>query len=172
MRYVQIGFTRKTHGIQGELKIAIEPPFEDLFFEVERVFLEIKGIKQPFFIKSIRGGNALIVAFDDVNSREQAALLQSRPVFLPEAEIPDTLLSLLEERSPYEEWVGYWLIDQQIGSVGPIQAVIEMPQQWMAVVAYQGREVLVPLVPAFITAVDSAERRLMMDLPEGLLTLR
>ena len=88
MNFIQIGFTKKTHGIGGEVKVVIEEPFEDLFLEAERVFLEIKGVKQPFFIKSIRGGGDLIVLFEDVANREEAITLQSRGVFLPDTEVP------------------------------------------------------------------------------------
>ncbi len=171
MNYIQIGFTRKTHGIHGELKAAIEAPFEEIFFEVERVFLEIKGIKQPFFIKTIRGGGELIVGFEDVRTREDALRLQSRPIFLPESEVPPALMEAQRAARPYEHFIGYLLIDQQIGPVGIIQEVIEMPHQEMAVVLYQNREVFIPLAEAFMVSTDEAQKQLVMDLPEGLLAL-
>ncbi|MEQ1744166.1 MAG: hypothetical protein ABMA02_01985 [Saprospiraceae bacterium] len=83
MNYVQIGFTRKTHGVAGEIKIVIEEPFEDLFLDADRVFLEIKGAKVPYLIKNVRGGGDLIVLFEDVANREEALTLQARGVFLP-----------------------------------------------------------------------------------------
>lgn len=171
MNYIQIGFTRKTHGIHGELKAAIEAPFEEIFLKVERVFLEIKGIKQPFFIKTIRGGGELIVGFEDVCTREDALRLQSRLIFLPESEVPPALMEAQQAARPYEHFIGYLLIDQQIGPVGIIQEVIEMPHQEMAVVLYQNREVFIPLAEAFMVSTDETQKQLVMDLPEGLLTL-
>ncbi|MCS7037490.1 MAG: hypothetical protein RMJ33_09345 [Saprospiraceae bacterium] len=171
MNYIQIGFTRKTHGIHGEVKAYIEESFEDLFLESERIFLEIRGIKHPFFIKSIRGGGELIVGFEDINTREDALRLQSRPIFLPENEVPVALLEAQQTTSPRGHLVGYLLVDQQAGTVGVIQEVLEMPQQEMAVVLYQGREVLIPLAEALIVATDDAQKQLLMNLPEGLLTL-
>lgn len=171
MNYIQIGFTRKTHGIRGEVKAFIEEPFEDLFFEVERIFLEIKGIKQPFFIKNIRGSGELIVKLEDINTREEALRLQSRGIFLPENEVPAELLQALQVVNFYGQLVGYTLIDQTLGTVGVVQDIIQMPQQEMAVVPYQGREVLVPLVEAFILSIDEKRRHLLMNLPEGLLEL-
>ncbi len=171
MDYIQIGFTRKTHGIQGELKVFVEEPFEDLFLESQRVFLEIKGIKQPFFIKSIRGGGELIVAFEDINNREKALRLQSRPIFLPGQEVPQEILKALETAEPYAHLVGYLIVDQQTGPVGIIQNIVEMPQQDMAIVQREGREVLIPLVSAFVIATDENQKQLLMDLPEGLIDL-
>lgn len=169
--YIQIGFTKKTHGIGGELKVVVEEPYEDIFLEADRVFLEIKGVKQPYFIKSIRGGGDLIVLFEDVANREEALTLQSRAIFLPENELPEEALIPAEETSEHAHLVGYLLLDQALGPIGPITEVIEMPQQEMAVVQWQGREVLIPLNEQFILAVDEKAKTVRMDLPEGLLAL-
>lgn len=171
MNYIQIGFTKKTHGIGGELKVIVEEPYEDLFLDADRVFLEIKGVKQPFFIKSIRGGGDLIVLFEDVANREDALALQSRGVFLPEAEIPQELQDMPDDELEHGRIVGYLLQDQVLGDIGPIQEVIAMPQQEMAVVVWNGREVLVPLNEKFVVSVDDRMQRVVVNLPEGLLSL-
>ena len=171
MDYIQIGFTKKTHGIGGEVKVVIEEPFEDLFLEAERVFLEIKGVKQPFFIKSIRGGGDLIVLFEDVANREEAITLQSRGVFLPDTEVPEEAMLPTEDSSEHGYLVGFILVDQTQGEIGPISEVIEMPQQEMAVVLWKGREVLVPLNEQFVLAVDKVGKIVRTNLPDGLLSL-
>ncbi|TNE65534.1 MAG: 16S rRNA processing protein RimM [Bacteroidetes bacterium] len=170
MEYIQIGFTRKTHGVKGELKVAIEEPYEDVFLEADRVFLEIRGSKQPFFIESIRGGGDLIVHFEDIPTREDALLLQSKPVFLPADEVPET--------APEEEYTlqygyltGYRILDKTAGQIGEVRDILELPQQEMAVVEVQGREVLIPLNEQFIQSIDDQKREVHTDLPEGLLEL-
>lgn len=170
MDYKQIGHTRKTHGVAGELKVFIEEHFEDIFLEKERIFLEVRGSKQPFFIESVRGGGDLIVKFEDINNREDALLLQSKGVFLPASEVPEDL----EPEEPgleYDGLTGFLMIDQTTGEIGRIEEVLEMPQQEMAVVQYQGREVLIPLNERFIQKTDKAEKKVFVDLPEGLLTM-
>ena len=171
MNYIQIGFTRKTHGIGGELKVIVEEPFEDLFLDADRVFLDIKGIKQPFFIKTVRGGGDLIVLFEDVANREEAQLLQSRGIFLPENEIPQEALVEPDDGLEYGHIVGYLLADQTLGEIGKVDEVLDMPQQEMAVVRYQGREALVPLNALFVVSVDDAAQQVLVNLPEGLLEL-
>ena len=170
MDYIQIGFTKKTHGIAGELKFFIEEPYEDIFLEKDRIFLEIRGNKQPFFVESVRGAGDLIVKLEDIKVREDALLLQSKPVFLPASEIPEDL-DLTELEAEYAGLTGYLLTDQSTGDIGHVQEVLEMPQQEMAVVLYQGKEVLIPLNALFIVEVDHAGRKVLMDLPEGLLEL-
>jgi len=171
MNYIQIGFTKKTHGISGEVKVIVEEPYEDLFLDADRVFLEIKGVKQPFFIKSIRGGGDLIVLFEDVANREEALALQSRAVFLPEEEVPQDLQEMPDDELEYGRIVGYQLQDQFLGDIGLVQEVIAMPQQEMAVVVWNGREVLVPLNEQFVVSLDDRTKKVLVNLPEGLLSL-
>ncbi len=171
MNYIQIGFTKKTHGIGGELKVIIEEPYEDLFLDADRVFLDIKGSKQPFFIKNIRGGGDLIVSFEDVANREEALMLQSRGVFLPENEVPEEAQVVPDDGLVYGYVVGYTLVDQTLGEIGQIKELLDMPQQEISVVAYQDREVLVPLNAQFVVNVDDAARQVLVNMPEGLLDL-
>lgn len=171
MNYIQIGFTKKTHGIGGELKVIIEEPYEDLFLDADRVFLDIKGSKQPFFIKTIRGGGDLIVSFEDVANREEALMLQSRGVFLPENEVPEEAQVVPDDGLVYGYVVGYSLVDQTLGEIGQIKELLDMPQQEISVVAYQGREVLVPLNAQFVVKVDDTARQVLVNMPEGLLDL-
>lgn len=170
MDYIQIGFTKKTHGIAGELKVFIEEPYEDIFLEKERVFLEIRGNKLPFFVESVRGAGDLIVKFEDIKVREDALLLQSKPIFLPAAEVPEDL-DTTELEPEFAGVTGYLLVDQTAGEIGRITGILEMPQQEMALVEYQGREVMIPLNEQFIQKMDHAGKKVLMDLPEGLLDL-
>ena len=61
MEFTQIGFTNKTHGLAGELKVSVEAAYEEVFLESDRVFLDTKGAKVPFFLETARGGGELIV---------------------------------------------------------------------------------------------------------------
>ena len=170
MEYIQIGFTRKTHGIGGELKVFIEEPYEDSFLKKDRVFLDIRGIKQPFFIDHIRGGGDLIVQFEDISTREDALLLQSKGIFLPTGEVPETVAPSGPVLA-YGRITGYMVTDQAAGEVGAVAEVLNMPQQEMALVRYQGREVLIPLNAQFIVSIDDQAKKVLVHLPEGLLHL-
>ena len=67
--------------------------------------------------------------------------------------------------------ISYEIISERDGAIGVIEEVIEMPQQIMGIVNYQGKEVLIPLNDQFITGVDEEKKILEMELPEGLLDL-
>jgi 16S rRNA processing protein RimM len=71
----------------------------------------------------------------------------------------------------YERFEGYQLVDQELGNLGVIEEIVESPGQHLAMLDYQGREVVVPLNPVFIQSVDHNAKKVQVDLPEGLLDL-
>lgn len=169
-QFTQIGFTKKTHGIGGELKVAIEAVYEDIFIEADRVFLDVKGNKLPFFLENVRGGGELIVKFEDVKNREEAMLLQSRAIFLPSRELPADL-EPEDDGLLYADLVGYLLVDKSAGEIGRIEQMIDMPQQELAVIPYKGREVLAPLNERLVLSIDREAKKVFTDLPEGIFEL-
>ncbi len=167
----KIGYTQKPHGLAGELKVSIEEMYEEDFLQCETVFLNIKGKLLPFFVETIRGGNFLIVKFEDVNNKEKATEIQGKELSVRERDlIPDDsrVKPIIES---YTYLAGYLMMDKTAGQVAVIQEVIEMPQQEMAVVTYKNRELLIPLHPTLVAAIDKNKKEILMDLPDGLLDL-
>lgn len=171
--YVNIGNTRKAHGITGELKLFIEDKYLEDFLKNERIFLDIKGTKIPYFVANVRGKGDLILQLEEVDNRDTALLLQGREVFLREKDLlleEERELEIPEEETlEFEHLTGFLLVDQTLGEIGPITEVLEMPQQEMAFLTYQNREVLVPLNAQLIVKVDEKNKKVWMDLPDGLL---
>lgn len=170
-QYVNIGFTRKTHGVKGELKCSIEEAYEEIVEKKGRVFLDIRGRKVPYFVESIRGAGEPIVKFEEVTNREQALLLQTRDIFLLESDLPRGFQVEDEESLKYAYVKGFHLIDQTVGDLGVIADVVEMPQQELAVLHYLGREIMIPLNEHFVVSIDAESKKVTTDLPEGLLDM-
>lgn len=170
--YVNIGSTRKAHGLAGEIKVVIEEQYLEDFLKNERIFIGIKSMKIPYFIANVRGKGDMIVHLEDVNDRDAAQALQSKEIFLREQDIipdKDREFEIPDDSLEYEHLIGYLLVDQLLGDIGPIDEVLEMPQQEMAFLKYKGKDVLIPLNEQYIVEVDEKERRVLMDLPDGLL---
>lgn len=172
--YVSIGYTQKTHGVAGELKLTVEPRYLEDFLKNERLFVDVKGVKVPYFIENMRGKDQpFIVKFEDVDTKEAAFGLQSREIFLRQGDLlaeHERELEVEEEPvSPHAQLSGYLLVDEHLGEIGIIEEIFEMPHQEMAAVRYREREVLVPLHPSFLRRIDEGEKKVFMDLPEGLI---
>lgn len=170
--YILIGHTRKAHGVAGEMKLHIEERYLEDFLKNERIFLDVKGTKIPYFVASVRGKGEMILQLEEVDNRDTARMLQGREVYLREKDLlldEERELEFEEESLEYEHLTGFLLIDQTLGEIGAITEVLEMPRQEMAFLTYKGREVLVPLNPQLIVEADLANKKVVMDLPEGLL---
>ena len=108
-----------------------------------------------------------------MDKREAAMGLQSKGIFLrPQDLIPEQEREIeVPAAGAYSHVAGYTMIDKTAGVVGVIEAVLEMPQQQMASVQYQGRAVFAPLNPHFVVEIDAKSKTVKVDLPEGLLDI-
>jgi 16S rRNA processing protein RimM len=173
IQYINIGHTKKMHGLQGELKLFVEERFLEDFLKNERIFLDVKGSKVPYFVANVRGKGEMILKLEDVDSLESAIRLQSREVFLRQQDLVldhEREFEIEEEETlEYARLVGFMLEDKTAGEIGHIEEVLEMPQQEMAFLKYKGREALIPLNERYITSIDEKAKKVFVDLPEGLL---
>jgi len=168
--FVSIGKIGKAHGIKGAMKLlAVEAYLPDLE-NTSAIFIEENGQKLPYFLEEVQIGNATILTLEEVGTKEAANRLRSKEVFLRESD-----LLPIENRAfnslQYEQYKGFELEDKELGTIGVIEEIIEMPQQEMAVVNYQDKEVLIPLNEDFILETLKEEKLIKVTLPEGLLDL-
>lgn len=169
--FVNIGRAGKAHGIKGEIKAVVEDAYWEDFLNAEIVFIELRGQHLPYFIEDVRAGNAVLLKLEEVNSREDAQMLNGKLLYLQAEDILADDDRTIVIAPGYERYTGYTIHDSESGLVGKIAEVVEMPQQMMAFVNYQGREILIPLNEQFILKADDEQQLLLMDLPNGLLDL-
>ncbi len=171
--FISIGFTKKTYGTNGELKMKIEEKYIEDFLNAKVVFLAISGKKVPFFIEKVRFGNALLAKFEDLDSLQEAQMITSKEVFIREKDLmkeEDKLLEV-EETLVYKKYEGFLIIDSNAGEIGSIKEILEYPQQEMALINFQDRELLIPMNEGLIDEINKEEKQILMNLPEGLLEL-
>jgi 16S rRNA processing protein RimM len=171
MDYVQIGFLGKVHGLKGELKLTVEEQFADDFNMVDVVFLKVKGHFMPFFIDSIRGENTPIIKFEETNNKEAAAAIQHQPLFMKASDLTIIEVDETEMELQYQQYKAFMIVDETLGKLGEIESIEEFPQQEMAVITYQGNEILIPLNESMIVKIDEVNKVIQVDLPEGLLEI-
>ncbi len=169
--YVQIGKVGKAHGLTGTLKFIVDERYLEDFMETEAVFLEIKGKKVPFFMEEVREGNDMLVKLEEVDTPEAAQALSGTPVFMRAEDLLPEVARETSAELQYERYIGYTILDTFLGEVGVIQDIIALPQQYMATLEVDGKEVLIPMHPHFIKKIDESTKVVLMELPEGILEL-
>ncbi|MEO1052131.1 MAG: ribosome maturation factor RimM [Bacteroidota bacterium] len=162
----QLGYVIKTHGLKGEITIFLDVDFPEEYQNMESVFVEIQQRLIPFFIQHIAiQGQKAIVKFDGVDDIESASELKSHKLFLPLENLP----SLDEHQFYYHEVIGFEMLDKAKDFRGTVKEVLDMPNQDLFVVAYQSKEVLVPINDEIIEKVDKGAGLITVNLPEGLI---
>lgn len=163
-----IGYITKTKGLKGEVQLFFEYP-EPQDLDLDTVFLEMNGKLIPYFINQVKlqPNQTANIYFEDVDVVEKAERLIRKKVYLPNTKKP--------ERNPDEFLItdlkGFLVIDQTRGELGEIVEIHEYPQQYVAVVPHQFREILFPLNDEFIVEIDDKKGILHVNLPEGLIDL-
>lgn len=163
-----IGYITKTKGLKGEVQLYFEfDAYEDLDLDV--VFADMNGKMVPFFVEShkLYPNSTGLFYFDDIDHIDKAQVLVKKKIYLPLTKMPERD----EDDFTYNDLKGYIVSDQTKGELGEIIAVNEYPQQFVATLVYQEKEILFPLNEDMINEIDEEEKTLLVDLPEGLLDL-
>lgn len=165
MEFIKIGQLFKPIGTQGELKIDIEDMYWHDFFQNNHFFIKINGCFVPYFIENVKEKNHLLLKIEEIDTPEMAADFNLKEMYLREQDIKSKEASEHKTLTSLENYTIYNL-DVKIGEIVSIE---EYPQQIIATVLYQNKQVLVPLVNGLIQNVDHETHCIIMNLPEGLL---
>ncbi len=171
-KYISIGNTKKAHGARGEVKVVVKDQFLEDFAAADVVFIPVQGKPVPFFVEEIReAASDLLLKLEEINSPADVLAITSKELFLREQDVlADTEA---EETSTliFAKFTGYQLIDAERGLIGEIKEVLEFPQQELASLTWQGKDLLIPLHENLIVKADKKAKTLTLRLPEGLLDL-
>ncbi len=176
MDFVAVGFVRKTHGVDGAVKVVVEDEYWEDVMQADVFLLEQKGQPIPYFVESKRPiSDMLVVTFEEVDSREAAQQLVKAKLLLRQSDILKEAERELEveteEAYTFNYLEGFLLSDQEQGAIGKILKVLELPQQEFALVEYAGQERMIPLHEQLILEIDEDKQTVLLNLPEGLLDL-
>ncbi len=169
-QFVEVGFVRKAHGYKGEVKIAVEEPFEEDILNSPFLFIGMDGFMVPFKINSVNTTKDIIIRFDRMDSSSETERIIGKNLFLLEHDIIHAK-EHLGNQNLVNKFIDYQIHDKQSNATFSINDIREFPQQIMAVIELKGRELLVPFNDEFIERIDERRKVIYMDLPEGLLEL-
>jgi 16S rRNA processing protein RimM len=163
-----IGYITKTKGLKGEVQLYFEYDEPELL-DLDVVFAEMNGKMVPFFVASckLQHNNTGNIYFDDIDHIDKAQPLLKKKIYLPLTKMPDRS----EDEFHYNDLKGFIVSDETHGELGEIIEVNEYPQQFVATVSYQNKEIMFPLNDDMIIEIDEDEGTLLVDLPEGLLDI-
>lgn len=162
-QYKKIGYIARSHGVQGEVLIIPEMYAPTLFDTLDLVRVRnTRGDLIPARIESVRvqeKNNRLsfFVKFEHVTDRSQAEELKQLDVFASRTQVLH-LLDGDEDNALDMTSFEIWINDTRIGSV---KEVVPNPAHPILRIATSSRkQLLVPFVDEYITAVDREHQRI------------
>ncbi len=162
-----IGSIFKPHGIKGELSASFD--IDMLPDEFRCIVLDIDGILVPFFIESyrLRGAESVLLKIDGINNEKDAAKLANHDIYVLTNELPDED----DDGVHLFDLEGY-ILQCNGETIGEIEEIDDSTANILMIVKNaDDKTVLVPFVEELIIGLDTEEKIIDMDLPEGLLGL-
>jgi len=165
----QLGKIVRTFGTKGEVIFQIDSEIFSQIKKLESVYLKLNENLVPFFIELLqpKAKGQAMVKFLDVDSTEDASLLAGCDIFIPIGLLPKQKGAQLYSI----EIEGYTVIDASRGETGTVKTVLEMPQQSLLAIEYNGKEILIPIVDEIVKKIDRKTKTVHIDAPEGLIEL-
>ena len=154
---------------KGEMLAKVDSDTPEEYITLESIFVELSTGLVPFFIKKcqLHKSELLRIQFDSVDNEAAAMALLKKDLYLPLSLLPP----LKGTQFYYHEVVGF-SIEEDGKLLGAIQQVIESGAQALFQIQTEERkEVLIPIHDDFIVAIHRDLKKIVMQLPEGLLEL-
>ena len=161
----KIGRLGKAHGIKGEVSFQFD---DDIFdrVEAEYLVLDVDGILVPFFMEEYRFRNdsVCLVKFCDIDTQQRAQELTGCDVYFPRA-----LAEEADEALTLSSLVDFDIVDASDGkNIGTIAAIDDSTQN----ILFELEDgTLIPASDELIEDINTEQRQIKMNIPEGLLDI-
>jgi len=164
-----LGKIAKKFSFKGEVLIYLDTDEPELYENMESVFVEFNKNLVPFFIEnsSLHKNDFLRVQFEDVDSEEEADRLLGCEIYLPLNMLP----KLEGNQFYFHEVIGFEIEDKRVGIFGKIVSVNDTTAQPLFEVVNGEVEILIPMIDQFLVEIDRKNKKVIMDLPEGLIEM-
>lgn len=168
INYCSIGKFAATFGLNGEIILKHHLGKKTSLKGLETLFVEKhKDELLPYFIQSVKIKNEdeVFVKIEGINTKEAARTLVQKQVWLPEEDFHK-----YAGKSAPISLLGYHIIHED-NDLGEILEVIEQPHQVLCRINLDGKEALIPVHKETLKKIDKKARRVLVDLPDGLLDI-
>lgn len=168
----EIGQTIKPHGICGEISATIDA---DLDLSLLRcIVFDIDGIYVPFFIKSsrVRGSEAVLLSIDGIDNEHQAAELCPLTIYALRTDLDFDINGHDSDGFYISDLIGFKLFDSEDNFIGTISDFDDSTQNLLLIVENPaGKTVYVPLADDLVEKIEQDDKKLSINIANGLLDL-
>lgn len=167
-QYFKIGKLAATFGVEGQLILQHSLGKKTSLKSLETIFIEEKKDSfLPYFVSStkIKSDTETFILLEDIRSKEAAHFLVKKEVWLAENDFK----KFVAVAAPIS-FLGFTIINDK-KELGEVIEVIEQPHQVLCAIIIDNKEVLIPIHEDSLEKVDKKNRKLFVNLPDGLLDI-
>ena len=169
MKYVSLGVIKDSFGLDGTMKIYSTTSNQAQRYKAgSKVFLynpQTNERKELIVIKYRQNGPFDFVKVEELNSPEEIKELKGQEIHAIKDDI-----SLEKGMYFYSDLKGCEVVDKDNNILGTVKEVEEYPAQLTLRVGRKGKsDFFVPFVKQFIKSVDIENKRILIEIIEGLL---
>jgi 16S rRNA processing protein RimM len=164
-----LGKIAKKFSFKGEVLVYLDTDEPELYENMESVFVELNKNLVPYFIEnsSLHKNDFLRVKFEDVENEADADAIMGCELYLPLSFLP----KLEGNQFYYHEVIGFEIEDQRLGVFGKIVSINDSTAQPLFEVLNGAVEMLIPMIDHFLVKIDRENKKVIMNLPEGLVEM-
>ncbi len=157
------------YSFKGEILAKLDTDNPTSYLDINSILIETYQGLVPYFIdrSQLHKSSLLRLKLEGIDSESEAEVLLKKNLFLP----LDILPPLKGNQFYYHEVIGFSAIDQFDLNIGPIKTVNDSGPQTLFVIDADGTEILIPVHDDFIKKLDRENKKIHLDLPEGLLDI-
>ena len=154
------------HGIKGTNKLRSYAESLSMFSPGSSILVrDRRGREASYEIRWVKPhtGTPLIL-FKGIANRDQAKELIGAELFIPQSDLPE----LDEDTYYWHDLIGIEVYTTTGEFLGRIESIIETGSNDVYVVKENEKEVLIPALETVVLDIDLAQKRMKVELPEGL----
>lgn len=167
-QYFKIGKLAATFGVDGQLVLEHNLGKKTSLKGLGAIFIEEKKDSfLPYFISSakIKNEKEIYISFEGIQSKEAAHFLIKKEVWMSE----DDFKKFAAGAAPIS-FLGFMIVNDK-KELGEVVEVIEQPHQVLCAIIINGNEALIPVHENSLKKIDKKNRKLYVNLPDGLLDI-
>lgn len=167
MKQINIGVLVNTHGLKGEVRVKPLTDFPEIrFSKGNTIYLQFKNTTLPLVIKTIRESKGLLLlTFDGYHDINQVEPWKGSYITI---DIEDAH-ELAEDEAYFFELKECTVYDMEEQVLGDVIEVIETGANAVLRVKGKEKDILIPYVKAFVKEFNRSEKKIYVELMEGLL---
>ncbi len=170
----EIGKFNHPHGINGEISAVIDDCVD--VEALKCIVVEFDGILIPFFINSVRSKSSttVLLGIDDVENEIQASKFSNKIIYAlaDDSAIAEDIDSSDEDGLYASDLIGYKIESVDGVLNGEIVDIDDSTANVLFIVlTADNRQILVPVADELIDSIDERGRKILVDLPQGLLDI-